>query len=886
MNGKEVMQQIHSTNRTTEMAATQMAGEKPNLAPHLLSLEAGEWAMWRESVLRSAGFPAAEVLKLATPQFAAAVDHYLEAERELETAKSVALADINAALDEIRSAGLWKDKSRRAPLLALLTRLNAGREAEFDESSALAAALGNYNQQLGRVESLRTSLERELRIAHLQVSHALNEAASSPRFHEAVIWQNRGAWHGGIKLQLLEPVNSSKRSSKQRQHEELIAMYLQRYCTKNDTIGFFGPVGWAQFVPEGEAIEVRPGAELLAARNVYFETWCIDEVAETIGREPSLRPWLAPRRMPYVGLVDGSARLPGGASLKLTAKEAAILGACDGQHAAKELAATLINEQGLGIKNEAEVYECLDTYCKRGLLVWKLEVPISQWAIDRLRDLLERVGDERVRREALAVLDKFEAGRRRVIAAAGDPDQLDAALSAFEEEFSRFTGVAPNRAAGQTYGGRTLIYEDCRRDLEAKMGPAVLEALAPPLSLVLRSGRWLSYEVADLYRAALRPVYEELVQKTGSRVVSAVDFWIKCNPLFFQEDTRLADNILPQFQQRWAEVLQLSPEARRVEFTYEQLRPRVERAFAAPRTGWSHARYQSPDVMIAASSVEAIRRNDFQLTIGEVHVGINCINGGLFVAQHPRMKELHEAFTSDFAHPRLIPVTPKNWPKVTARTYLEFASPRNFRLLISPYACGGEPSRAVPISDLVVEERDGQLVLRTIDERWEFEIIEGLGEFLSGLIMNLFQPLPPQRHTPRVTIDRLTIARETWRFGAAELTFAFEKDEVQRFVGARRWKHEYDLPRFVFIKSPVEQKPLYIDLESPTLIDIFAKIVRRTKEANAPGMAISVSEMYPAHDQLWLPDAEGNLYTNELRLVCLDQNLELETPSVAGNKGG
>jgi hypothetical protein len=852
------------------MAAAQMAGDTPNLAPHLLSLEAGEWAMWKESVLRSPGFPAIEVLKLATPEFAARTDRYLEAERELTAAKNVALAAINAAFDEIRREGLWKDRTKRAPLLALLTRLSAGREVEFDESGALAAALANYNQSLTRVESFLDSQAREFQLAQLRVSHALQEVASSPRFHEAVIWQNHAAWNRAIKNQLLEPINSSKRSSKQRQHEELIAMYLQRYCTKNDTIGFFGPVGWAQFVPEGEAIEVRPGPELLAARDVYIESWCIDEVAETIGREPSLRPWLAPRRMPFVGLVDGSVRLPGGASLKLTAKEAAILAACDGQRTAKELAATLIDEQGLGIKNEAEVYQCLDTYCKRGLLVWKLEVPVSQSAIDRLRDLLERVGDERVRHAALVKLEKFEAGRRWIIAAAGDPEQLDVALSAFEEEFRRFTGVAPNRAAGQAYGARTLIYEDCRRDLEVKIGPAVLEALAQPLSLLLRSGRWLSYEVAELYRAALRPVYEELVQTTGSRVVSAVDFWIKCDRFFFKEDTRLAENILPRFQQRWAEVLELSPEVRRVKFTYEQLRPRVERAFAAPHPGWSYARYQSPDVMIAASSVEAIRRNEFQLTIGEVHVGMNCINSTSFVAQHPRMEELHEAFTSDFSRPRLVPVIPKNWTGVTTRTYLEFVSPRNFRLLISPDACGGEPSRTVPISELVVEEIDGLLLLRTIDERWQFEIIDSFGEFLSNLITNFFHPLPPQRHTPRVTIDRLTIARETWRFGAAELTFAFEKDEVQRFVGARRWKHEFDLPRFVFIKAPVERKPLYLDLESPTLINIFAKIVRRAKEANASDMAISVTEMDPAHDQLWLPDAEGNLYTNEFRLAALD----------------
>ena len=872
MNGEEeVMQQLHSTSTSV---ATQMVGETPNLAPHLLSLEAGEWAMWKESVLRGAGFPAAEMLKLATPQFAATVDHYLEAERELETAKNVALADINAALDEIRRAGLWKDRTRRAPLLALLTRLNAGRPIEFAESSALAAALSNYNQHLGRVESLRTSLAGEFRTAHLQVSHVLNEAASSPRFHEAVIWQNRSAWHAGIKLQLLEPVNLSKRSFKQRRREELIAMYLQRYCTKNDTIGFFGPVGWAQFVPEGEAIEVRPGRELLAARNVYIESWCMDEVAETIGREPSLRPWLAPRRMPFVSLVDGTLKLPGGASLNLPAKEAAIMAACDGQRTAKELAATLINEQGLGIKNEAEIYECLDTYCKRGLLVWKLEVPVSQWAIDRLRELLEGVGDERVRREALVKLDKFEASRRRILAAAGDPEQLDAALSAFEEEFRCFTGVAPNRAAGETYAARTLIYEDCRRDLEAKIGPAIQEALVPPLSLLLRSGRWLSYEVAEQYRAALRQVYEELAQKTGSRVVSGIDFWIKCKRFFFKEDTHLAENILLRFQQRWAEVLQVPPEARRVKFTYEQLRPRVERAFAAPRPGWSYARYQSPDVMIAASSIEAIRRNEFQLTIGEVHVGVNCVNSGALIAQHPRMEELHEAITSDLARPRLVSVIPKNWAGVTTRTSFGFVSPHNYRLLISPDSYGGEPSRTVPISEVVVEEKDGQLLLRTIDERWQFEIIEGYGEFFSSLIVDLFHPLPPQRHTPRITIDRVTIARETWRFGAAELAFAFEKDEVQRFVGARRWKHEFDLPRFVFIKAPVERKPLYLDLESPTLINIFARIIRRTKEANAPGMAISVTEMYPAHDQLWLPDAEGNLYTNELRLVLLDQSLE------------
>ena len=867
-----MMQQLHSMNHAHGMAATQMAGDRSELASHLLLLEEGEWAMWKLCALRGTGFPAAEVLKLATPQFATAVDDYFEAERELEAAKTAALASIEAALDEIRREGLWKDRSRRAPLVTLITRLNAGREVEVgNEASELTTALAHYNQQLGRVESLRKSLDSEFLTSQLQVSQALNDIAASPRFHEAIIWQNRGAWHRGIKQQILEPIRPGKRSWKQRQHEELITIYLQRYCMKNDTIGFFGPVGWAQFVPEGEAIDVRPGPQLLAVRNVYFESWCIDELAEAIERDQTLRPWLPPRRMPFVGLVDGTLTLPGGASLKLPPKDAAIIAACDGQRSAKELAAALINDKRLGIKNEAEIYQCLDTYCKRSLLAWKLEAPVSQWAIDYLRKMIERVGDEPARREALARLDKFEEARRRIVAATGDADRLDQALTEFEEEFSRLTGVAPNRAAGQMYGGRTLIYEDCRRDIELKVGPAVLEALTPPLSLLLRSARWVTYEAAELYRGALRSVYEELVQKTGSPVVSAVDFWIKCDPLFFKADSQFAQPIVTKFQQRWADVLlEYSPDARRVEFTYEQLRPRIEAAFPANGSAWTHARYQSPDVMIAARSVEAIRRGEFQLTIGELHIGGNLYNASSFVAQHPRMEELKADLSADFARPVLVPVTPRHWPKLTTRTHFEFVPPQNYRMLMSPDACGVPPSQALPIGDLVVEDINGELMLRTIDGRLRFEVLEGLGEFLMGIIVNFFRPLPPLRHTPRITIDRLTIAREAWRFEAAELSFAFETDEVKRFVGARRWKQEFGVPRFVFIKSPVEEKPLYVDLDSPTLINIFARIIRRTKESNAPGMAISVTEMYPAHDQLWLPDAEGNLYANELRLTALD----------------
>jgi hypothetical protein len=71
------------------------------------------------------------------------------------------------------------------------------------------------------------------------------------------------------------------------------------------------------------------------------------------------------------------------------------------------------------------------------------------------------------------------------------------------------------------------------------------------------------------------------------------------------------------------------------------------------------------------------------------------------------------------------------------------------------------------------------------------------------------------------------------------------------------------LPRFVFLRIPEEGKPLYVDFASPISIEIFAKFVRRAS-------AMSVSEMLPAHDETWLPDARGNRYTSELRLTAVD----------------
>jgi len=121
-----------------------------------------------------------------------------------------------------------------------------------------------------------------------------------------------------------------------------------------------------------------------------------------------------------------------------------------------------------------------------------------------------------------------------------------------------------------------------------------------------------------------------------------------------------------------------------------------------------------------------------------------------------------------------------------------------------------------------------------------------------------------------VLIDKLVIHRETWRFRKGELDFAAKKDEASRFLSTRRWMKSHGLPQKAFVKSSLEVKPFYVDMESPVLVEIFCRAIRRMNSSAEEAEELIFSEMLPGPEQLWLRDAEGASYTSELRFAIVD----------------
>lgn len=851
--------------------------ERARLPGHLVGLD-DDWALWRCVGLRGAGFPALQVLRLAAPECAVAADNLLETENDAQGVCGKAAEIVGEALNTLERDVQWHEKKRRNGFLTALKSLRAGKLPASPESlqPVEQTSLETVRTALARVEEVKAEYQETFKRASGQISKVLGEVASEERFREAITWQNRQALSGSIAALLRMPGDSQAEGAKRRRHEAVVASYLQRYCVKNDTIGFFGPVGWATLDDVSSGLHVNTGSELLATRRVYFEDWGIDALVDTLNKNPALRRWLAPRSLPFICLEGDILHLPMRRPLRLAPKHVAVLRQCTGDDTAVEIARTMLQNRLAGVGSEQEVFAILEGLCSQRLILWQLELPLQTYPERRLRELLERIEDQPLRETSLLPLDELERSKDAVSKAAGDAAKLDAALNTLDEKFTALTGQPATRAAGRTYAARTLVYEDCRRSTDVEIGREILAELVPPLSLLLKSARWFTFEAAKVLREALLSVQRGLVKKNpGNHIVDGLAFWIQAQAQMFGTsagqnglEAPVLNGLQELFQQRWEEVLEIEEGQRQVTRRSSELQERAEAAFAAPHAGWSFGRYHSPDIMIAADDVESIRRGDYQFVLGELHLGYNTLGASVFVEQHERPQDLIKAVESDMPGLRAVPMTPREW--LTARINYSIISPRDYRIEFTVNSFHSDSERALPIGELVVEESDDSLVVRTRDGKLRFDMVELFGGMFSGFVVNQFKLLRELPHRPRVTIDRLIVARESWRFAAADVTFATVKDDADRFVAARRWAHWHSLPRFVFVKVPVETKPVYVDFDSPVFVNLLAKMVRRQAQEGSEDAMIGFSEMVPGLAQSWLPDAEGNRYTSELRIVALD----------------
>ncbi|HEY2393012.1 MAG TPA: lantibiotic dehydratase [Candidatus Angelobacter sp.] len=863
-NGPNIMTAQYAPNAV--FTASPAVRETPE---HCVNLPDPQWAVWKLVCLRSAGFAADNVLKLAaTKDLVVSADAVTDSQQSVAAAQEKIVFAISNALDTLRATGQWSDKEKRSALLRVLAKAKAGSLSESQASALDSSAIHEFCESKKQLQELEQSFQQKYSQAVLQTTSMIKEIADSPLFREAVAWQNRRALSTALNP-LLHISNAGGRPSHQRQHEELVASYLQRYSTKNDSIGFFGPVAWANFTEQDAPVLLNPGRELLAARSVHFEAWTVDALASTISKDRSIFPYLAPVLDPAVR-VEGFVLFHPQGVTRMHPRIIAALNECTGKANAKNISAILMRSGHFS--HESQVYDVLVSLVKQGIVHWGLHVPLGPHPEQFLRAALEEIEPPLPRNRAMEAFNRLESARLAVAASAGNAERVAEAMENLEQVFIQLTNTSPTRKAGETTAGRTLVYEDCRRDCEVLLGTEILRELGKPLSLLLHSSRWLTSRFAEIYRKEFLELHSQVMRQTGERVVDAMRLFRGALSLMVNGKSERIALVKREFQEKWKRALNnasTSGQSRQLHYSVDQIREAVMAEFQCEQPGWAGAIHHTPDVMLAAGSVEEVCRGNYLFVLGELHVGGNTVAIPLFANHHPSPDDLRRHMEKDVRTRCAYPAPRKNDDHVTNRFHPRIVPPSSFWIEYTHDSYIADRSKSLPLSSLVVENCDGELIARTRDARLRFKVLDTFSNYFFGEIGEAFQMVDSMPHMARICMDRLVVRRETWQFSASTMTFVSEKNAAIRFLKARQWAHSYSMPRLVFFKIPGE-KPCYLDFESPILVDFFSRMVRNAIKADGSEMTVEISEMLPRPDETWLCDAQGRRYTSEFRIVAVD----------------
>jgi Lantibiotic dehydratase, N terminus len=755
---------------------------------HVVPLPGTDWSVWRDAVLRTAGFPAAGLDRFTAPECAAVADAFLD-----------------------------------------------GRAGEQDLAAAYDAAL-------------------------TQASRTAADIAADPLFREAVTWQNPNALYAlsiaAKPIPASPEQEKSRERKKRRAREDAIAMYWQRYCGKNDTIGYFGPVTWVRVDPAEPGVTVRCGDSLLRSRQTCYEFWVLEAYASCLAADPVVRPWLPAGLHPDLTLDGRRVLRPGQPPLELSGAEVDLLSRCDGRTPAVVVAGH--RPEGLAL---------LESLATRDVVWWGIDMPYNSEAERVLRATIAAIPDAAAKERALSGLGRLDAARDAVAAAAGHPDDLAAAIAKLDGEFTAVTGAEPERRKGQMYAGRRVCYEDAVRDLDITFGKPVLDALAGPLGLVLLPmARWACARVADAYDAAFRSLFRDLLPPQEARVPLS-RYWDAAQRLFTGDGTPV-DAVATDLADRWNTLFglgQLPPGTSRVTATSAELAQQAALLFPPLRPRWPAARIHSPDLHVCAPDEAALARGDFTIVLGELHAGWPTLDCAVFTDRHPDPASLRAAAAADIGR-QFRPLYPTWWPRYTGRIAPNLGV-TDYQLAFA-HAPGADPGRVLPVTALTVLERDGTLIAEARDGRsWPLLDVFALLVGWSGI--EALKRLNAGPHSPRITVDRLVIARETWRtrIGACGLPAEGRRAE---YLAARGLRRALGLPEKVFAKLSTETKPVYLDLTSPRYVSAFATMVRSAQAAAGDDVGIVFTEMLPGVADAWVPDASGQRYFSELRIQLRD----------------
>lgn len=668
-----------------------------------------------------------------------------------------------------------------------------------------------------------------------------------------------------------------------RSMTDLLTRYLQRVATKNETHSHFGPVAAGRFEQAGKGISWEVGEPVRVA---FFSYWAADRLAARISTHPDLMAAVKPRSRPWafrrgarVTLYAFTTETGFASDWRFTRAgegtvdpaAAWLFDRCDGQTTVASLSAEFDTAVSRGeLPDDRTMLQVLETLVSSGWVVARFEIPIGE--PHPLQAIEEQLPEGATgARELIGRLNT-----RLADFCNGSSERRPSLIAQMKAEYEDAAGHEANRGSGRHYADRSIFFEECHSKVRGlrlgeDMAAFIRDQLSPVYEIALLGPRlrlWRENRILaswlDSHFGAEKPVpldvFYERYFEHRHELLAAVE---------------AVDSELDQLDQQLTAVLLSGPTETRDGATISYA-PTDELSRLIDANTVRVPAVCNPDVMLAATDVAAIGQGDFYAVVGDCHA-------------------LREVLT----HTSFTPLLADHLPELTESIFGLYQDVLQAGEVLCDMA-RSHPNKTgsqvrYPCPDVEIFGRSPKPRSQVIHPDAMYVISQaGVASLkVHGLEGSLRLTAPPAggpsirqdplspfsfprhfggvglraghlNHVPRIMHgERVVIHRETWRVPAGDLcgqtaTGRGEAGDAAEFFAAQRLRRRLGLPRYVFAKVPREPKPMFVDFDSPLLVRQLSRMARATRET------VTLSEMLPGPDQLWL-DIDGKRHTSELR---------------------
>lgn len=686
----------------------------------------------------------------------------------------------------------------------------------------------------------------------------IQKIASLPKFQEAIFLQDSDA-HQSIDRFLKQNIESGRRTSKFKSRELLIYKYLQRFCTKNETVSFFGPFFIGEFAKLKNKISLVSATSGQKRRaNAYTAFWFLYHIIDALEADDKILADLKPSLPPNLYFDDKSAViLKTIRRFKLDKLILAIFKSADRKINVRGISLELM-KQGF---SRSEIFGKIRWMFKNSLLLSGLEFDQDTYSpedflLKKLKSIPGAKNNKwHLRLKRLKQLkSEFEKGNfsERLKLA----DEVKKLFSAFIKY-----GYAKSRFYGR--GFFTEYRELNLKDLKLDKGISAnfLKSFNPILNMSLYDCGKLKDIQNGLFADFLKKVFIKEPIGVKEALFRKSEEQENGNFLFENLRNRLGLGALPA---DLAAFIDRHKGRRRVSLNKKNLM----RAFKINLEAPSNPAATCCDCLLDAKSPDDINKGKFAFVFAESHVMRKPANIFACIAESSSKrtalrKEIAKIQGALKGKGVILGDLLKIPGDILGKNY---GSKAAYKIEFDAYS--RKKGKKINFSDLKIVFDKGTANLvdgknRPVLLLEDLPFAEGAFSVLAPSIKCL-RPAGKSTHFPRVKLSNLVLQREQWVFLIKDLFFAqtgFKREGLRLWLELEAWRNKHGIPKQFFLRTDNRIKPIFIDFENYLSIEAFINFIKNAKDR------ISIEEMLPGPQGLWFRDKNGR-YTCEFRLLA------------------